>query len=450
LKFVLLLLLSNSALCVVGSAIAAGANMNLLWFLLRASWQTMSLAAIAGAISGLCSVGLIALINTAISSNSAKLGWIFVIVAVVALISGFGSRILLVHLSQTAIYQMRLRLSSWILASPLRHLEELGANRLLAAIVDDTDAISSAVFNIPFLCIDFALLAGCLLYLCWLFWMAFLFVVLFLVITILTVQLFLSRDQRLLKVAREQQDQLFKHFRAMTDGIKELKLNHVRRKVFLDDELQVTAAQVRDQKIAGLRIFSIASSMGELLFFLILGLLVFSLPRFTVTPTPVLSGYVLTITYLLRPLQSILEILPALAQGNVALQKIEVLGLSLASRAESSSIATSPLDFQKIALRQVMHSYEQEGEKSFAVGPIDLTIHSGELIFIVGGNGSGKSTLAKLITGLYIPDAGEIYLDDQLVTDRNRENYRQLFAAIFADFYLFERLLGIDWIKLDR
>ncbi|MCY7337619.1 MAG: cyclic peptide export ABC transporter, partial [Chamaesiphon sp.] len=100
--------------------------------------------------------------------------------------------------------------------------------------------------------------------------------------------------------------------------------------------------------------------------------------------------------------------------------------------------------------RQATHNYQLAGqENTFTLGPVDLTLYPGELVFIVGGNGSGKSTLAKLITGLYVPDAGEILLDGTLVDDRNRELYRQLFSTVFADFYLFERLLGLGLQDLD-
>jgi putative ATP-binding cassette transporter len=101
-------------------------------------------------------------------------------------------------------------------------------------------------------------------------------------------------------------------------------------------------------------------------------------------------------------------------------------------------------------LRQVTHAYHTEQEENgFTLGPIDLTLRPGELVFIVGGNGSGKSTLAKLITGLYIPETGVIELDGQIVEAHNREWYRQHFSVIFADFYLFERLLGLDSSDLD-
>lgn len=67
----------------------------------------------------------------------------------------------------------------------------------------------------------------------------------------------------------------------------------------------------------------------------------------------------------------------------------------------------------------------------------------------MGGNGSGKSTLAKLITGLYIPQSGELCLEGEAIVDSNREAYRQLFSAVFSDFYLFERLVSAEALTLD-
>lgn len=429
--------------------------MNLIGLLLRASWMTVAIAALTGSLSGMCSAFVIALINYSISNNTpstSPLIWGFIGLACITLLTGVVSQFLLVSLSQEAVYKLRLRLSRLILACPLRHLEELGANRLLATLTDDVQVIANAVFNIPFLCINAALILGCLVYLGWLSGGVFLVTVVFLGGAIASVQFLLNKASRLLKLAREEQDQLFKHFRAITDGIKELKLNAPRRDAFLQEELQTTAALTRDYRITSLRILAIATSFGELLFFVILGLLVFGLPKLVIISSPVLSGYVLTLTYLTRPLQLILETLPILSQASIALQKIDTLGLSLASRAEQISV--DPADpqpfFQRIDLNHITHTYWKEQEEShFTLGPINLTFHPGELIFIVGGNGSGKSTLAKLITGLYIPEAGEIRWNDNPVTAENREAYRQLFGTVFSDFYLFERILGIKLDNLD-
>ncbi len=89
-------------------------------------------------------------------------------------------------------------------------------------------------------------------------------------------------------------------------------------------------------------------------------------------------------------------------------------------------------------------------EKGFLLGPISLSFAPGEITFIVGGNGSGKSTLAKLITGLYAPQSGTIYLNEKAISENNVEWYRQHFSAIFYDFYLFESYLGFNQTNIDQ
>ncbi|MEW1658832.1 ABC transporter ATP-binding protein [Streptomyces sp. NPDC093707] len=56
-------------------------------------------------------------------------------------------------------------------------------------------------------------------------------------------------------------------------------------------------------------------------------------------------------------------------------------------------------------------TFTYPGKDSAAVAGIDLDIHRGEIIALVGENGSGKTTLAKLLTGLYLPSAGTVTWD---------------------------------------
>ena len=79
-----------------------------------------------------------------------------------------------------------------------------------------------------------------------------------------------------------------------------------------------------------------------------------------------------------------------------------------------------------------------------AVDGITLDIRDGEFITIVGPSGSGKSTLVRLLTGLYAPTTGLVRSHGTVVDATNREAYLQQFAAVFADFHLFERLFGLD------
>ena len=426
--------------------------MNLIWLLLRASGIQVVIAVLAGLISGGTTARLIALINTilaqGVSSKQATTNsvWFFIALASIILISSIISQVLLINISQNAVYRLRLRLSRGILSSQLRHLEQVGTPRLLTTLTDDVATLSNTVYAIPFICVDIAVIGGCLIYLGFLSGTVFAVTIGFMMIAIGSIQVLINRAGRFLNLAREQQDRLFQNFNAITNGIKELKLHNARRQRFFSQELQNSAASSRNYNATALFTFSISTGWGNLLFFALVGLLMFALPGILSIPSSIVSSYILTLTYMMLPMQSILDKLQALSRASVALQKIERMGLTLVNNREGTKNfeIEQPNTFSTLQLQQVIHSYPSEqGDTRFTVGPIDITLQAGELVFIVGGNGSGKSTLAKLITGLYIPESGVVRINGNIVNDDNREWYRQHFSVVFSDFFLFERLLGI-------
>lgn len=431
--------------------------MNVIYLLLRSSKSIVIIAVLAGLVSGVSSARLIALINNAISSSAAivpALVWSFAALALVTVLSRFVSELLLIRLSQQVIFETRLLLIRRIIAAPLYYLEEVGTSRLLATLTEDVQAISNAVAYMPSLCIAIAIIIGCLFYLAWLSWIVFLCFLCFLVGAVLSYQLITGHAKQSLELAREEQDKLFMHFRAITEGTKELKLNQARREAFFSEELEPTITKSRHYNIIGMSTFTIGLSWIQFLLFSVIGLVDFGFPNLMTLNQTVLSGYALTIIFLVVPLDAITTILPLLSKASIALKKIDSLSLALTSRSEQSSntLAQSefPRNWKQLKLQKVTHIYRGEQEESsFTLGPIDLTFHAQELIFLVGGNGSGKSTLAKLLTGLYIPATGEIIADGQPINDWNREWYRQHFSAVFPDFYLFNKLLGLVSSDLD-
>ncbi len=90
----------------------------------------VAIAIFTGFLSGGSSAGLIALISRSISQSSSgsltSIGWAFIGLALVSLITSIVSQVTLIRLAQRAIFQLRLTLSRQILASDLAHLEKLG------------------------------------------------------------------------------------------------------------------------------------------------------------------------------------------------------------------------------------------------------------------------------------------------------------------------------------
>ena len=427
--------------------------MGIIWLLIKSSWVSVTVAILAGLISGGSSARLIALINAAISQNETQALIIpFFGLALLSLLTGSVSQFLLIDLAQNSVYRLRLRLSQRILSAPLQQLESLGPSQLLAVLTKDVQAISDTVFVIPFLCVDIAVVGGCLIYLGWLSGRVLLAVLAFLAVAIALVQILIRYAYRFLDQARKEVDRLFQHFRSITDGVKELKLHSTRRQTFFEDDLTVSAAASRRYQKTAFKLAALATGIGQILFFALVGLLLFGIPLLIPTAQSVLPAYILTLTYLFGPMKRLIQQLPTLANANVSIQKVNQMGLTLVEGAEVDTVVRQPAkpNWQKLELKQVVHTYHsEETDHRFTVGPLDLMLKAGELIFIVGGNGSGKSTLAKLITGLYIPEAGELHLDGEPIVDTNREWYRQHFSAVFSDYYLFERLVSTEALTLD-
>lgn len=432
----------------------------LISFLLKFSRQIpyaragFGLVILLGILGGLSNTALLAVINSRLQGDtSQRLFWVFVALCVAMPLARLISNLVLLRLTQKAILRVRLHLSREILRAPLAQLERKGAARLLATLTEDVGAISSSLTSIPLLTMYVAVVLGALFYLAWLSWKGVLIVLAFLAVGLVTYQLPIRRAEAHFRRSRQHSDSLFRNLRALTDGIKELKLHWRRQRDFLDRGLEKTSIDLQRESYLGNAAAITAGSWGQILFFVLVGVVLYVLPGFQRIETGVLTGYVMTILYLIAPMEVILNIMPQLSRGAVAIGQVESLGLSLLKNASKEVPATSDPapSWNELRLEGVTHLYSSEERKDdFVLGPIDLVLYPGELVFLIGGNGSGKTTLAKLLVGLYIPESGQIRLDGQVIDDERRDLYRQLFAAVFSDFFLFETLFGLDRSELDQ
>lgn len=425
--------------------------------MLGRSRRTLWLAIGFGVLSGAFNAGLLALANAAISNPARRAGVFlvgFVGLCVLAPLTRMVSEVLLVLLGQDAVFGLRTELAKQILTVPLRQLEQVGPHRVLSVLTDDVPSIAQVVTYIPVLSINAGVIAGSLCYMGWLNWKLLAAMLAFMAVGIWTYQMGVSRAMSYLRRAREQDNVLQKHYRGLIHGIKELKLNRRRRDAFLATALEETAGESRSTNVSGLVIYSVVSSWGQLLVFVVIGLLMFFLAPVLGVGATVLTGFSLALFYMTAPLQVIMNSLPALARASVSIANAESLGLTLtlsATAAEYTPLADIRPVPAKLRLSGITYTYQNEDSADrFLLGPIDLAVEPGELLFITGGNGSGKTTLGKLIVGLYSPESGEIHYNHKAISDSNRDSYRQLFSAVFSEPFLFESLFGLEKTQLDE
>ncbi|HEX6283483.1 MAG TPA: cyclic peptide export ABC transporter [Pyrinomonadaceae bacterium] len=422
---------------------------------IRHSRAMIAIAVVTSFLAGVGYTLLIALIKRAVADGQIAqpgLAWSFVAFCLGIPILGFASQMVLLYLTSKASYELRIQLSRQILTAPLQQLEKLGPHRLLATITQDIGSVVELVNVLPQMLTQLAMMVGCVVYLGWLSWKLLLVMLGFMAIGLLTHQLPLMRAFHYFRLTREQWDAMYKSFHGVIMGTKELKLNRRRREAFFSEQLEPVAANLRDYGMRGNAIAMAASNWGQILFFIFIGVLLFVTPFLVTIDAQILLGYTLAVLFLITPLTMLLNQIPALERAYLAAERIEELGFSLSTAKPETLAPGSSADakWRQLDLVNLTHSYRQDGGNTeFHLGPINLTLYPGEVIFMIGGNGSGKTTLVKLLMGLYEPESGEIRLDDRPIGAANRDDYRQHFSAVFFDFYLFERLLGIEANDID-
>jgi putative ATP-binding cassette transporter len=422
----------------------------MLVFLCRSSWLTIIGVLLTGIISGLSGAALVALINSTLSNtlDAKLLPWLFGGLSVAALFSSFLSNYLLNRLSAKIVCDLRIQISRLILAAPYPYLQKLGKSALLANLTEDITAIATASEFLPVICINFAVVAGCMAYLSWLSWQLALVLAGIIVFGVSSFSLFRKLPQKNVLKAREEYDVLSSGFRALTEGTRELKLHRQRSDAFMAESLAVSAEAYRCHSFSGAVAYLLVNQWAQLLYYLVIGVILYVFPVWQVIDQEVIRGYALVFLFMMSPLTILTNSLPIFGRANVSLQKVRQLGDRLKRQTVQADAPDKPdacTNFFTLSLQGVTHSFHREKEnRNFTLGPIDLDFKPGELVFLVGGNGSGKTTLAMLLIGLYTPEQGFICWNGKVVDEHNRDDYLQNFSVIFSDFYLFDELYGFD------
>jgi putative ATP-binding cassette transporter len=438
-------------------------------FALRAAGGAGMAIAALGLLGAAFNAGLIAVVHRALASPEAGFGLAppFVALGLGKALTAYVSGRVVDAYSQRSIAALRRDLVSKLQAVSYRRFEQLGAARVYAALTSDVATVHGALQASANGVVNLAVLLGGAAYLLSLDRRVFA-ALLLLALAGLAVHRAIGEQARaLLLRARAEHDRLFRHFQALIDGAKELKLHAGRRRALLHGPLRSAGEALHGYWLQGNARYLLAQAVSGLLVLAVIGGVLFA---FAAEPASgaggdTASGYVLVALYLTGPLSSVLRLLPLFTAAEIALQRIREAGVQLdAADPEPSADPDARASFTHIELRAVSHRYAEpawggraaagdpadiEPGAGFALGPLSLRLSPGEIVFVTGGNGSGKSTLAKLLTGLYEPSGGELSWDGRPVTAANRDAYRQLFSAVFSEFHVFDELYGLPRTDID-
>lgn len=94
------------------------------------------------------------------------------------------------------------------------------------------------------------------------------------------------------------------------------------------------------------------------------------------------------------------------------------------------SPGTHRLEFREVGFRY-------PGQQEWALRNVNITLHPGERLAVVGENGAGKTTFVKLLCRLYDPTEGQILLDGMDIREYDYDSYLSLFGTVLQDYQLF-------------
>lgn len=427
-----------------------GSVMRLLWR--SHPWLTI-FTLITGIISGVASIAVVNVINQAIHNDGSRtdsLYW-FIGLSAVALIFRNGAALFPAYASMRIMTRLRIALCRKILATPLEEVDRRGPPNVLTMLTNDIPQLNTTLVVMPTVLVEATVFLFGIAYLAYLSWVVLALTLSLMILGVMLYLFFFVSGVRYTTRVRDEFTSFNEYTHALVFGLKELKLNGIRRRWFGRSAIQASSTRVARYNFIERLWYTAADNVGQFTLSLLIGCLLFAAPMVSALDPKVMTASVLAVLYIMGPLSLLVGAMPVLAAGRIACGRLAEFGFSINDPHPAPVEVEVPkvhlLDHKQswdsIELKDVrMHYQDQHAGSGFSLGPIDLSVQSGELIYIVGGNGCGKSTLAKVICGLYIPQSGEVLLDGTTITDDSRSDYRDLFSAVFSDFHLFNRLIG--------
>ncbi len=109
---------------------------------------------------------------------------------------------------------------------------------------------------------------------------------------------------------------------------------------------------------------------------------------------------------------------------------------------EGKKLSFNPKGQYEIRLENV--SYHYPNSERMILENIDLTLHKGEKLALVGLNGAGKTTLIRIMAGLLDPTEGRVLLDGKDIREYNRRDFYNMFSAVFQNYWIMADTIAIN------
>ena len=386
------------------------------------------------------SFGIVYIINNTLSGNKAFMqdytGMVFFAIIVYTYLLNIIFQKGLNEFSFKMLYDNEKLIFSKILQASLIKLENLGSQRFFT-VVEDLRVFGLLPYTITHTVNSVLMLVLCLIYMFTISVTSALIVVV-LIIAVAACYLFVinSMSKKVVSL-REYNDDYYKYVDDVMKGFKKLKLSFFRTENLMNKFLKPNRDQAGELDFKISYTFLSINLISQYGLYAIIATILFLLPGWGLLAQADVIAYVVIVLFISGPINNLINLQQTYTRFIVAYQRIKDFLKDFEVHEDiKPQIEVTITPFESIEFKDIHFSYNNNlNDTAFALGPINLTVNEGEIIFIVGGNGSGKSTFINTFTGLYTPSKGEILLNGKEIQS-SQEN-QNLIAAVFTDDHIF-------------
>lgn len=434
-------------------------NLRLLQFVKREAESIWFKILFTSVISGLANGIVVVVVNSAIKNNyqfNVRYFILFAICISLYIIAFKYSSFQTALLSRNAIAKMHLHIADLVRDAELLAFENIGRTRISAVLAENTEIIFEAARMITATCSAVIMLFFTFCYIAYLSRIAFVMAIILIACAVFIYTRNRKFINELMAATMKEESAFSSTVNHMLEGFKEIKINRVKSDDIFHNYLSKISIRVNDLRIRTEERFLSNQIFANVFWYFLVAAIVFLLPRIGGIGNDRIMSITTVVLFIIGPISVVVSAVPLLVKADFSLDQLDILQKELEAagdygRTHPENPFADSSGERTIGFKNIVFVYPAPADQgSFSIGPINLSIKKGEILFLVGGNGSGKTTLLKVITGLYYPQQGTMLFDGLGVNKSNYQHYRNEMSVIFSDFHLFDRLYGIEDVDMER
>jgi putative ATP-binding cassette transporter len=374
------------------------------------------------------------------------IGSIVLIIAVRRILS-----MAIIRMSQRTFWQLRKQILSVVLKANYSQLRNR-KDTIHSSVLGDVYVLTDAAMSIIGFSTALILCLSCFVYLAsisiWLFLIT-------LGVAVAGVGIYYwgaKKYNGLFHMARVKENKFVESLNTILNGFKEIYMEPKIGKYIYENRISKVSDETYKYTTGAQVGYLNNQIIGQILFYILVAsvLLIFSVTMKIDFSNTV--SFVFALFYLLGSIETIMVLLPGLSRAKVSVNHLldligELEGAGFNNQLPDHYVTKD--EFHNIAIRGLEYAYDAP-KGGFSIGPVDMDIDRGKVIFIFGENGSGKTTLVHSILGLCIPRKGKIFFNGVPVDKFSYPNYRTAFSVVFSDFFLFNELLAVEEPDIEK